>query len=228
MAEATRISGVNASFEVRFGEIDREILNATEENKVNLIVAGTHGRRGFEHWLIGSVCERLLRRIQVPILTIGRIRRAGLRKIRGILVGVDFSAGSAEAVAWAFSIAEKLHAGVTLVHVADFVAGDVSAQYKQALLDGVHLEMKKLVPASWNSGNVTTRVEFGMPFRKILRLAEREKASMIVVGMHGKDMLERTLLGTTAEKVIRASPCPVLAVPSISENEATRRSKAAV
>jgi len=52
-------SGVQTTVEVRFGEIDREILKAVGESKADLVVAGTHGRRGFEHWLIGSVCERL-------------------------------------------------------------------------------------------------------------------------------------------------------------------------
>jgi nucleotide-binding universal stress UspA family protein len=213
MMQRAKASGVNVSFDVRFGEIDREILNATEENKANLIVAGTHGRRGFDYWLIGSVCERLVRRAPVPILTIGQIRR-DLPKVRKILVGVDFSAGSVEAVAWAFSIAEKFNAGVTLVHVIDLAPGDVSSRYRQILLDGIQTEMKNLLPAPSNSRKVTTRVEFGMPFQVILKLVKREKASMVVLGMHGKHMLERTLLGTTTERVIRASACPVLAVPT--------------
>jgi nucleotide-binding universal stress UspA family protein len=76
MAKTVKGSGVNASVEIRFGEIDREILNAIDEYKANLIVAGTHGRRGFQHWLIGSVCERLLRKVPIPILTIGHTKRA--------------------------------------------------------------------------------------------------------------------------------------------------------
>lgn len=61
------------------------------------------------------------------------------------MVGVDFSAGRVEAVAWAFSIAEKFNAGVTLVHVVDFAAGDVSSSYRQILVDGIHVQMKNLV-----------------------------------------------------------------------------------
>jgi nucleotide-binding universal stress UspA family protein len=118
-----------------------------------------------------------------------------------------------EAVAWASSIAEKFNAGVTLVHVIDFAAGDVSNHYRQMLLDGTRAEMKNLFPAASNSRRVTTRVEFGIPFKVILKLVTLEKASMVVLGMHGQHMLERALVGTTAERVIRASPCPVLAVP---------------
>src|SRR5262245_34155277 len=67
MAKSLKAGRVNTSTEVRFGEIDGEILQAIEETKADLIVAGTHGRHGFDHWLIGSVCERLLRRVRVPL-----------------------------------------------------------------------------------------------------------------------------------------------------------------
>jgi len=204
--------GINGSVEVRFGEIDHEILNAIGEQEAGLLVAGTHGRRGFEHWLMGSVCERLLRRVPIPILTIGRTkRRAGDRDIKRILIGIDFSEGSAEVVAWAFWLARKSQTVVTLLHVTDFVTGDVPTRYRNSLLEGIRVEMEKFVPGA--ESHVETRVEFGMPSQVILRLAEREKAGMIVLGTHGKSMLDRTLLGTTAERVIRGAPCPVLAVP---------------
>ena len=218
IAKDMKASGVRVDVEVRFGEIDREILNAIGETKAGLVVAGTHGRRGFEHWLMGSVCERLLRRVPVPILTIGRIEgHAPARDIQRILVGIDFSEGSAEAAAWGLSIAEKSRASVTLVHVTDFVTGDVPDRYRQSLLKGIRFEMEHLVPAG--ASHVTTRVEFGVPYQVLLALAGREKAGMIVIGTHGKSMLDRTLLGTTAERVIRGSSCPVLAVPLSPTNE---------
>ncbi len=212
MAKRVQDSGVPVSAEVRFGEIDHEILNAIGEYKAGLVVAGTHGRRGFEHWLMGSVCERLLRRVPVPILTIGRIKRpAGAGDIKRILVGIDFSEGSAEAAAWGLSIAQKSRIGVTLVHVTDYVTGDVPSRYRHSLLKGIRFELQDLVPAG--ATHVTTRVEFGIPYQLLLTLAERERAGMIVIGTHGKSTLDRTLLGTTAERVIRGASCPVLAVP---------------
>lgn len=212
MAKDIKASGVNASVEVRFGDIDHEILNAIGEQEAGVVVAGTHGRRGFEHWLTGSVCERLLRRVPVPILTVGPIKRlAGARDIKRILVGIDFSEDSAEVAAWGFSIAQSSGADVTLLHVTDFVMGDVPIQYRRSLVEGIRIEMEKFVPRGASRG--TTRVEFGMPSQIILRLAERGKAGMIVIGTHGKSMLDRTLLGTTAERVIRGASCPVLAVP---------------
>ena len=221
MAKVVKASGVSASVEVRFGEIDYEILSAIREQEADLIVAGTHGRRGFEHWLVGSVCERLLRRVPIPILTIGRPRKsAGTREIKRILIGIDLSQGSADVARWGFAIAQKSQDGAILLHVTDFVTGDVPARYKDSLLQGIRAEMQKLVPPGLSQG--TTRVEFGIPSQVILRLAERGRADMIVIGTHGKSMLDRTLLGTTAERVVRGASCPVLSVPPVTAKGRTR------
>jgi nucleotide-binding universal stress UspA family protein len=120
----------------------------------SLIVAGTHGRRGFDHWLIGSVSERLLRRVSIPILTVGHVEKtARLPNVKRILIGVDFSAGTTETVSWGFWIAQRFQTRVTLVHVYDFVTGDIPDHYKQSLLDGIRLEREKLIPRGANAGN---------------------------------------------------------------------------
>jgi nucleotide-binding universal stress UspA family protein len=213
MANELNASGVNASVEVRFGEIDREILNAIDEYDANLVVAGTHGRRGFQHWLLGSVCEHLLRRVPVPILTVRQGKGVtGFPGLKRILIAIDFSPGSTETASWGASIAQQFQAGITLLHVSDFVMGDVPDQYRSSLLQGIRLEMENLVPAE-ASREITTSIEFGIPFQLILNVAESTKADMIVLGTHGKSTLDRMLVGTTAERVIRGAPCPVLAIP---------------
>jgi nucleotide-binding universal stress UspA family protein len=201
--------------EVRFGDISGEILNAVEEQKANLLVAATHGRRGFQHWLIGSVCERLLRMVHIPILTIGRVKKfTGLPNIQRVLIGVDFSDGCAEAVSYGLSLAQQSQANVTLLHVANFAMGDLTEQYKESLMKGLPREMEKLIPARAKPWcQVTTRVEFGIPYRVILKMAERQKTDIIVLGTHGKSLLDRALVGSNAERVVRGASCPVLAIP---------------
>jgi len=114
----------------------------------------------------------------------------------------------------------EIASGVILLHVTDFVTGDVPARYKDSLLQGIRAEMQKLVPPGLSQG--TTRVEFGIPSQVILRSAERGRADMIVIGTHGKSMLDRTLLGTTAERVVRGASCPVLSVPPVPAKGRTR------
>lgn len=215
MVNTAKGSGIAASAEVRFGEIDREILKAVDEQKANLVVAATHGRRGFQHWLMGSVCERLVRMVPVPILTVGDVRKAaGQPNIKRMLIAVDFSEGSADVVSHALSIAQECLANVMLLHVADFTTGDVAQGYQQSVMQGMRREMEKLVSDDARRWcDIATRVEFGIPYRVILRVAEQGNTDMIVLGTHGKSMLERTLLGSNAERIIRGARVPVLAIP---------------
>jgi nucleotide-binding universal stress UspA family protein len=220
MAQTAKASGVEASFEVRFGEIDQEILNGIAEQDADLIVVGTHGRRGFQHWLMGSVCERLLRRVSTPILTVSHPKKTDGGRIERILVATDLSDSSSEVAAWASSIAQKFESDITLLHVTDFVMGGVPHLYRDSLLQGINAEMKQLLPpdvAEKLKIKVETRVEFGIPFRVVLTLAEQEKFDLIVLGTHGKSALERTLLGSTAERVLRGASCPILAIPPIPQ-----------
>jgi nucleotide-binding universal stress UspA family protein len=65
------------------------------------------------------------------------------------------------------------------------------------------------------------RVQAGVPFEEIVRIAEEERADMIVMGTHGRGGLNRVLLGSIAERVIRLAPCPVLTVRQ-AKSEAQR------
>jgi nucleotide-binding universal stress UspA family protein len=60
---------------------------------------------------------------------------------------------------------------------------------------------------------VNTQVEIGAPYRIILRVLEDEKIDLLVMNIHGKGMLDRALLGSTAERVVRVAPCPVMLIP---------------
>ena len=61
---------------------------------------------------------------------------------------------------------------------------------------------------------VTTEVFLGVPFVEIVKSARTRKAGMIVMGTHGRSGLSHLLIGSTAEKVVRHAPCPVLVIPS--------------
>ena len=233
MAKRAEASGVKTTFEIRFGEIDQEIINGIDEQGADLIVAGTHGRRGFQHWLMGSVCERLLRRVSIPILTVANPKkRVSVGNIQKILLATDLSDNSSETAGWALSIADKYGADIALLHVTDFVMGGVPNLYRDSLIQGINLEMKQLLPAdAVKDLHVAACVEFGIPFRVILDLAEKERMDLIVLGTHGKSALERTLLGSTAERVLRGAPCPTLAIPprlQVKSREVLARDKAAM
>ena len=211
---------------VRTGDIDLEIRSLAKDRNVGLIVMGTHGRRGFEKWFLGSVTERLLRRTNVPLLTIGNAANSTKAPpaIRRILVTTDFSEGTADAIRYAFSIGQEYQAKVTLIHVLNDISADISGRYRNTLIKSIRNELEELVPEEARDWcDVSTRVETGLPWTRILDTVKRDKIDLLVMNVHGKSMLDRALLGSTAERVVRGSPAPVLLIPPAAVGKRKRK-----
>lgn len=136
-----------------------------------------------------------------------------------ILVAVDFSAESRWALACAAELAARFDASLMLVHVvephfgppdADLSAltgpGQEVAEHAEAKLELNALGEQMLGPCRV----VETVVRSGLAFFEITEAAKALSADLIVVGTHGYTGLKRALLGSTAEKIVRHAPCPVL------------------
>jgi nucleotide-binding universal stress UspA family protein len=220
LVERTKKAGVAAEAELRVGDVYEEIKAAIEEVKPDLIVMGTHGRRGVERWFMGSTTEKLLRHSPVPLVTISAAGEKSFAAPRfgRILVTTDFSEGTPDALAYAFSVAQENESQVTLLHVVHDVAADLSGKYHESLINGVRKQLDEMVPAeAKNWCNIVTRIETGVPYRIILRTLENEKVDLLVMNIHGKGMLDRALLGSTAERVVRAASCPVMLIPPMKK-----------
>jgi nucleotide-binding universal stress UspA family protein len=202
--------------ELRTGDIYEEIKRSIDALRPELVVMGTHGRRGVERWFLGSTTEKLLRHSPVPLVSISA---AGERYTNGprfkkILVTTDFSEGTADALAYAFSVAQENESQVTLLHVVHDIPADITGKYRDPLIAGVRKQLEGLVPPeARNWCDIETRVETGIPYRIILRTIEDERADLVVMNIHGKGMLDRALLGSTAERIVRAAACPVMMIP---------------
>jgi nucleotide-binding universal stress UspA family protein len=227
LAACAQVKKVDAEVIVRIGEIDFEIRSLVKDLNVDFIVMGTHGRRGFEKWFLGSVTEHLLRRVDVPLLTIGSIANGtkAPTAIRRILVTTDFSEGTGDAIRYAFSIGQEYQAKVTLMHVLNDISAD-SGRYRDTLIKSIRTELEDLVPDDARDWcDVSTRVETGLPWTRILDTAKRDKIDLLVMNVHGNGMLHRALVGSTAERVVRGSPAPVLLIPPAAVGK--RKKKAA-
>jgi nucleotide-binding universal stress UspA family protein len=228
-----RKSGVPARAEVCLGDIAAEIDRAVRAKKSELVVMGTHGRRGFERWTLGSVTERVMRHCSVPLLTIseGKKARTAPPAIRNILVTTDFSEGSAEALNNAFSIAQECQSRITLLHVVHEPPGELAFKLHQPALESVRHKLADLIPEEarlWCE--VASRVEAGVPYQVILNIVKAQKIDLLVMNIHGKGKLERALVGSTAERVVRGAGCPVLLVPpvaAVKTRTSRKRKKAA-
>jgi nucleotide-binding universal stress UspA family protein len=139
-------------------------------------------------------------------------------KIERILVPLDFSPASMEALEYAVWLAKQFHAAIHLVHVhppdeASSVpgAGHLLFESAEAIerlneeLTGIH---RKHVP-TFRPENC--HIRGGQPYQEIVRVA-REIADLIVLATRGHSGLKHLLLGSTAERVVRNAPCPVLVV----------------
>src|SRR5262245_7215824 len=157
-------ANVGVTTEVRLGDIDLGILHSIEDRKADLVVMGTHGRRGFERLILGSVTERMIRHCPVPLLVIGETKKTTPPKIRRILVTTDFSEGTAEAVVHALSVGQRNRAKVTVLHVLHDDAVQAAGKYRDQLVRGIEMQLQKFVPErAFEWSDIETRIEDGSP-----------------------------------------------------------------
>jgi nucleotide-binding universal stress UspA family protein len=207
-------AGMEAEARLRLGDVEIEILDAAEKYRADILVIGKHGRSTIERWFVGSVAEHLLRKSKVPMLIIGEgKRKKSIPRMERIIVTSDLSEDSAYALSYAAALARETQATVTYLHVMPVLPAGVGLPYEVSIPEA-QSELDRLVPVEARKWcTIVTRVETGIPYQEILSIAEKTRANMLVMNTHGKSMLERALLGSTAERVIRGAPCPVLAIP---------------
>lgn len=214
LARAGRARGVRIHPDTRIGDIHDSLRHAVDEYRADLVVMGTHGRRGFERWFLGSVTERLLRQCPAPILTISHTE-AEIRvppNVEKVLVTTDFSEGTSRAMDFAFAIAQEAPAEVTLLHVMQQPPeGREPLEGIRKILEE-HLD-SMVPPEVRNWCRVASRVEIGTPYQRILAVAEETGVDLVVMNIHGIGLWERAVMGATAERVLRAVECPLLAIP---------------
>jgi nucleotide-binding universal stress UspA family protein len=221
-------TGVRVLTSVREGRVVHEILERARGWPADVIVMGTHGRGGFERWVLGSVTEKVLRKAPCPVLTVpppaGGLHPEGSVLFRRILCPVDFSTPSVAALAYALRLAEQSACEITFVHVLEWlaeeepgarIAGFDVPEFRRYLEKDARERLRQLVPAEARDW-CRTREEVvgGRPWREILRLAEEREAELVVMGVRGRNPVDIALFGSTTHHVIRGARCPVLVIHS--------------
>jgi nucleotide-binding universal stress UspA family protein len=203
------------------------ILDSAATLPADLIVMGTHGLSGFEHLMLGSVTEKVLRRATCPVLTVPPRAQATSRfPFTRILCAVDFSEWSAAAVDLASSLARESGAALDLLHVIEWPwheppapmleglpAEQVAAlnEFRRYLVNSATHRLESLVSgAVRNRCAVTAQVGHGKAYVEVLRAAADHRTDLIVLGVHGRNPLDVALFGSTTNQVVRRAACPVL------------------
>jgi nucleotide-binding universal stress UspA family protein len=220
-AEPAREQGLHVRIDLGEGNPSTEIRDTARTGAFDLIVMGTHGRHGLESWILGSVTEAVLRASPCPVLTIApRARLALTARFERILCPVDFSPTSERTTREAGRLAGVTQSQLVLFHVVERVGGPPSPvppgfdrrAYRHDVEENVRRRLSRMRPEG-GGDEVEEAVAWGWPDREILRAARERSAGLIVMGAHGGP-LDSTLFGSTAHKVVRRAPCPVLVLPA--------------
>ncbi|MHC5021864.1 MAG: universal stress protein [Planctomycetota bacterium] len=214
-------AGARAFFQIRTGEPAATILREAEDFEPSLIVMSSHGRSGIARWLLGSVAERVLRAARHPVLISTAKHNepdanAELRFGR-ILVPLDGSELSASILPLVTEFAQAYESSVVLEHVLPDLASIPSAYAAvPAALPSVedgHAVLAPYVAQLEDAGvPVSARVHIDRVAARLLDTAEEEKVDLIAMTTHGRSGAARWLFGSVAEKVLRHSPVPILAL----------------
>ena len=218
---ATSTPDVSVDARVEIGLPAQEIVKLAATLPADLVVIGTHGAGVFEHLLLGSIAEKVLRTCPVPVLTVpDRARATSALPFKRVLCAVDFSESSKVALKLALSIAQEGNADMTILHVLEspadeplalrhFAGPEFRREYESWAVD----ELQAVVPDGVRDWcRPTTRVSHGKAYREILGVAAGEGADVIVLGVHGRNPLDLMLFGSTTNQVVRRATCPVLTV----------------
>jgi universal stress protein A len=141
-----------------------------------------------------------------------------MQRIKKILVTTDFSDTSHVAFSLARQLAEKFEAEITLLYVLEVLLPPPVVE--PGGLSGVVLDQQQADHASSQievtgallGKDVETAIVTGTPHVKIVQFAEDSDIDLIVMATHGRGFFSHALLGSTAERVVRRAPCPVLTV----------------
>jgi nucleotide-binding universal stress UspA family protein len=224
---AAPAAGVGLDIVVDVGQPAARILEHASTSKADLIVMGTHGTSGFEHLVLGSVTERVLRKATCPVLTVPPRPHATSRfPFKRVLCAVDFSEWSLAAVNLASSLAQESGAALDLLHVLEWPweeppapvfaelpaeQGAALVEFRRYLVQTATSRLESL--ADEHVGDrcaVTARIAHGKPYLQVLRVAEDIDADLIVIGVHGRNAIDLALFGSTTNHVVRQARCPVL------------------
>ncbi len=217
LAASSELANLQVEYEVRSGKPFVELIIARRAWLADLIVVG--GARQGEGRFLGSTSERVVRKALVPVMVAKRSLSA---QAKTFLVPIDFSSCAKKAAEEALMLAKSFGGRVLFLHVLDMYplyidayGDDMGASLPvppptpeeieeewQSFLSGLPLEK-----ADWEK-----RTEEGHADTAIVHQAEQSQTDLIVMGTHGRSGLAHMLLGSVAEKVVRAASCPVLTI----------------
>lgn len=219
--------GLRVTALVKEGRPGPTILRALDRGLADLAVLGPRGLSGVMRFVLGSVSELTLSEAPCSVLVVRRRPRAAPERGLRVVMAIDFSRAADEAKAVLAKLGLPPSSRITVLHVrerADDVMARFIAKGQSALAQAIEAAMRK---ARQRAGQLLDRaarrlaqrglpaaslLADGNPAEEIIRVAERQRADLIVLGARGLTGLTRILLGSVSRKVARHASCSVLVV----------------
>jgi len=199
--------------------IPGEILEHAVKENFDLIVCGSHGRGLIRRALLGNITQELSRNSSIPVLVVPPIDRVRFSNgIDRILVPMDFSQPSLDALDFAIRLAEAFNSAIILLHsIYVPVFAETRNIYPILMTVSADDELKRDASARLKAilkvrtcpPKVEMEVKFGEPVAEISYYVEENDCSCIIMGSHGRKGLERAILGSVTTNVLARTKVPV-------------------
>ncbi len=218
-------------------DIAQGIIQSAHDRQCDLIVMGTHGRRGIAHAFLGSVAERVIRLSTLPVLLIRQPKADQHQTVSSlwqrIVVAIDGSEASRKALSYADQLAQSDNAELHLIHVIPDLppplvdplgVGGMAAgfTYSDALKElereaRIVMEVAKAEIKCEKTFFHIARAQRESIDNVIVNYAKEKHCDLIVMGTHGRTGLNRLLLGSVAEALAHSTPIPLMLIHFANE-----------
>ncbi len=194
------------------GDLADTIPAMIEDNSVDLVVLGTHGRRGVTKLMLGSGAEKIYRTSPCPVFTVGpRVRESADWKLRRVLCPVDVSEDPEPVLQCALSLAEENQAELIVLEAIPLVPW----QHRPSVEQRSRLALESLIPAQvrdWCTPQIVVRWEH--PTEAILNEAQERNIDLVVMSVHRSRAAgwSSHLPWPVASEVVSRASCPVLTI----------------
>ncbi len=213
-------AGLDVDIDVQIGAPAERIVEVAQQIDAHMIVIATHGYTGFKRWTLGSVADRVVQGTRTPVFVVPGYnpKPSGELRLRRIMLTLDGSAMSKQALPLATEIATRAQAELLLFQVVSPITSAYSGlvlppDIQDVMQDNATDELGATAATLRLAEiKVATAVVLGDPAEQIVTEALKHQADLVVMATHGYGGIKRWALGSVADKVLHATPAPLLLV----------------
>lgn len=204
------------------GDPAREIVKLADKLDASHIVLTTHGRTGFDSWMFGSTCEKIVRLSHVPVITLKHPEdELGSEEtplsFKRVMCPLDLSEFSKKGLEYAVALCRRFQGTLVLSHAVDTRLEYPMLEPGVGIIDPVNHERDaeaylQEIANGIEDAFTEVRVVTGNPYKALVQVMREEEIDMVVMTTHGYRGLSHILLGSNAERLVRLAPCPVMTI----------------